>query len=127
MWGQPPSRPRLSGGPAVSSRKGVDQLWIAPGTQVKRKRVPHVSPPLRDIIERVRRLLHDQSRVFTDRRERLRAKEIAETKGALLCKPAPLGYSGSEALVVFSRNCPNNTLPILWEKNREWIPLFRRD
>jgi hypothetical protein len=69
----------------------------------------------------------DHSKVFTDHNERSRARDIAEGKGVLLCKPAPLGYSDSQALVVFSHNCPNNTLPILWEKNREWIPLFRRD
>lgn len=67
----------------------------------------------------------ERSKVFTDLDERLRARDIAEKKGSLLCKPAPLGYSDSQALVVFSHNCPNNTLPIIWEKNRDWVPLFR--
>ena len=80
-----------------------------------------------DSFDRSDACFSDQSKVFTDQHERLRAREIAESKGVILCKPAPLGYSDSQALVVFSHNCPNNTLPILWEKNRDWIPLFRRD
>ncbi len=69
----------------------------------------------------------DKSRVFMDPKERTKALEIAEKQGLILCKPAPLGYENSQALIVFSHNCPNNTLPILWEKSRTWVPLFRRD
>lgn len=69
----------------------------------------------------------EESCAFPDPVERLQAKEIARAKGMLLCKPAPLGFNDSQALVVFAHNCPNNTLPILWEKTKDWMPLFRRD
>lgn len=69
----------------------------------------------------------DKSKVFANQNERSRARDIAEAKGNVLCKPAPLGYNDSQALIAFSHNCPNNTLPIFWEKSREWAPLFRRD
>lgn len=46
----------------------------------------------------------------------------------------PLGYDNSQALIVFSHNTPNNTLPIIWaSSNNEslnkgyiWYPLWER-
>jgi len=37
-----------------------------------------------------------------------------------------LGYGNSQATVVFEQSCPDNTLPILWAKSRDWKPLFER-
>jgi len=41
-----------------------------------------------------------------------------------------LGWKGSEALISFHYNTPNNTLPIFWAQGRsngtEWQPLFPR-
>jgi hypothetical protein len=68
-----------------------------------------------------------ESRVFPDPHERLRAQDVAERIGLGLCRRDPLGFSNSQAMVVFSHNCPNNSLPILWERSANWIPLFRRD
>lgn len=39
---------------------------------------------------------------------------------------APFGYGKSESLVSFFHSTPNNTLPIIWGKNKNWEPLFPR-
>jgi hypothetical protein len=80
-----------------------------------------------DLFDESDKCFSPSSKVFPEPEDRNRAMEIAEQKGLQLCKPAPLGYGNSQALVVFSHNCPNNSLPILWEKTRDWMPLFRRD
>ena len=72
------------------------------------------------------RAFADTSEVFPDRRERERARQIAETKGVTIEKRQPLGFRGDQALVVFYQSCPNNTLPILWSRNKDWWPLFPR-
>lgn len=57
------------------------------------------------------------------------AKEIAKKYGYKLEKNYPLGFDNMELLIVFFDNCPNNTLPIIWDKNVKdpyWIPLFER-
>lgn len=59
----------------------------------------------------------------SDRRE---AKQIARRYGGKLDKKQPLGYRGSELLVVFHENCPNNSLPIIWKETKDWTPLFAR-
>ena len=67
------------------------------------------------------------------------AKKMAETIGRQLSKNMPLGYNNSEALVFFSHNSPNNSLPIFWADGKckileqqdeqtkvKWTPLFPR-
>jgi hypothetical protein len=73
------------------------------------------------------RCFSERSGIYSSENERMAATDIAYRKGVALCKQAPLGYGDCQALVVFSHNCPNNTLPILWDHGRHWTPLFRRD
>ena len=57
------------------------------------------------------------------------AKEEIEKIGRAIDKKRPLGYGQKGLLVVFSRNCPNNTLPLLHSSSRgdlDWQPLFER-
>ena len=50
--------------------------------------------------------------------------------GALLDTEHPLGFNDSGAMVGFSHNTPNNTLPIFWKRMSrgalKWRPLFER-
>lgn len=68
----------------------------------------------------------EESTVFPDPHERDRARQVAETKGVMLERKHPLGYADTQALVVFSQSCPNNTLPILWSRSSAWSPMFPR-
>ena len=57
------------------------------------------------------------------------AKELCQRLGINVDKSRPLGYEEQGLLIVFSRNCPNNTLPILHSSGRgeeRWKPLFER-
>ena len=72
------------------------------------------------------RAFSDRSRVFRDPHDRERAREVAERKGVVLSQEHPLGYLDSQALVVFSDHCPNNSLPILWSTKSDWPALFPR-
>ena len=59
--------------------------------------------------------------------ERDKAKLMVMDLGARVDKRHPLGYSGQGLLLTFSRNCPNNSLPILYRKGTaKWTPLFPR-
>lgn len=39
---------------------------------------------------------------------------------------APYGYDGSQSLISYFHCTPNNTLSIIWAKNKKWFPLFPR-
>lgn len=72
------------------------------------------------------RAFSEQSTIFNDPVERESAKQVAESKGVALEPRGPLGYANTQALLVFSQSCPNNSLPILWSRNGGWSPLFPR-
>ncbi len=70
---------------------------------------------------------------FPDSGRRNKIKKFALKYGNKLYPKGPLGYDGSEALIVFHHNVPNNTLPIIWagpanekEVTEPWHPLFER-
>lgn len=82
----------------------------------------HVCDPLTE----KDRAFSEESTLFVNADERSRAYDLAYRIGKDLEPDAPLGYNGSQALVVFDDSCPNNTLPILREKGKDWTPLFPR-
>ncbi len=70
---------------------------------------------------------------FKDTEERRKIKTFAKKYGNKLYPKGPLGYEGSQALIIFQHNVPNNTLPIIWagpsnekEPSEPWSPLFER-
>jgi hypothetical protein len=77
-------------------------------------------------------LLNETDKAFTldanwdSTEQRELAKSVAVEIGQKLDKRNPLGFGNSESLVVFEKSCPNNSLPILWNKAKDWIPLFER-
>ena len=61
--------------------------------------------------------------------EKNMAKTLARNLGARVQKRSPLGYAEQGLLLTFSRNCPNNTLPILHGNGRgetNWRAIFPR-
>jgi len=75
----------------------------------------------------------NKSICFPESETRYKIKKLALKYGNKLYPKGPLGYDGSEALIVFPHNVPNNTLPIIWagpsnekEATEPWNPLFER-
>jgi len=61
--------------------------------------------------------------------EMAKAKALCLKYGAKVAKRAPLGYEEDGLLFTFTRNCPNNTLPIIHagKSGKDgWNPLFKR-
>ena len=61
--------------------------------------------------------------------EKAKAKSMVRDLGVRVDKRRPLGYQDQGLLLTFSRNCPNNSLPILYgsgKGNNQWAPLFPR-
>ena len=61
--------------------------------------------------------------------EKEKAKSMVMNLGATVDKRRPLGYRGQGLLLTFTRNCPNNSLPILYGDGKgaaRWTPLFAR-
>ena len=61
--------------------------------------------------------------------EKEKAQAMILDLGARVDKRRPLGYKGQGLLLTFSRNCPNNSLPILFGTGKagsRWNPIFPR-
>ncbi|MFX0203649.1 MAG: ATP-binding protein, partial [Candidatus Hodarchaeota archaeon] len=82
----------------------------------------HICDPLDDSAK----CFSDNSIIFPDPNERIKAKEICYKHGIKLVRNAPLGYGDCQASIVFANTCPNNSLPILWKESKDWIPIFER-
>ncbi len=61
--------------------------------------------------------------------EKEQAKALCIKYGTRLSRKSPLGFQDEGLLITFTRNCPNNTLPVLHAEkagNEGWKPLFTR-
>ncbi|MCF8240759.1 MAG: ATP-binding protein [Melioribacteraceae bacterium] len=68
----------------------------------------------------------EENEIFENVSEMRRAESIMKKYGEKLIKNAPLGRNDNQLLIVFADNCPNNTLPIIHKKTKNWMPLFER-
>ena len=72
----------------------------------------------------------DNSNIWKSDDDKIQAKQICQSYGSKLSKRAPLGFKNQGLLLVFPRNCPNNSLAILHSKKSKagftWNPLFER-
>lgn len=92
----------------------------------KNKKIKNFNIKICDVLDESNRAFSENNELFKSSGERLKAHDLAFKFGERLEKNHPLGYSGSQSLVVFERSCPNNTLPIIWKEKNQWIPLFKR-
>lgn len=70
-----------------------------------------------------------ENSIWDDQNELQKAKDLCQSIGIDIDRRRPLGYGEQALLVVFPRNCPNNTLPIFHSRGRgesNWKPLFER-
>jgi hypothetical protein len=70
----------------------------------------------------------DNSIIYADPADRVRARNVMYSKGLLLWPACPLGYDGMELAVAFSHNTPDDSLPVIWKRMSDgsWNPLFER-
>jgi hypothetical protein len=79
-----------------------------------------------DLIGDEERCFSKKNTIFSNEQAREQAKSMLLDYSTKLWSKFPLGYNDGQCLVVFEYNCPNNSLPILWSTEKDWIPLFKR-
>lgn len=72
------------------------------------------------------KVFSENSNIFSNQYSLFEAKSLCEEIGKKLEKSQPLGFGNSQLAIVFPNNCPNNSLPILWKRTKNWYPLFER-
>lgn len=69
------------------------------------------------------------AQIWANLGEMFAAKDLCQRLGVSIDKHRPLGFKDQGLLLVFSRNCPNNSLPIIHSSGKPrsiWRPLFER-
>jgi len=82
-----------------------------------------------EVIDENHIAFNGQDGIWSSDSEKNIAKELIQDIGYSIQKNNPLGYGDGGLMVVFSRNCPNNSLPLLHssgKKESPWRPLFPR-
>lgn len=70
---------------------------------------------------------NNESMVFSYFNEHLEnAKTFCEYYGRVVKPNDPLGYNNGQFLFGFYYNTPDNTLPIFWAEDNDWIPIRKR-
>lgn len=76
------------------------------------------------------KIFSDKKLILNSKEERTLLRDKCYKYGDYLCENSrnikPLGYDNSQTLITFSYGTPNNTLPIIWWSNQNWIPLAPR-
>ena len=72
--------------------------------------------------------LGEGSRYFlpAEQADRVETFDTMSRYGERLFPGHSLGYKGSQLLIGFFYNVPDNTLPIIWADSDNWAPIFRR-
>jgi hypothetical protein len=117
------------------TRAGLRVEFIAaagfqPGVDKLEERLADLQLPVRvsvlEVLGDEDRCFHERSRIFPEPEEREFAKRLLMSIGRGLAPRSPVGFGDSQAVVVFSDSCPNNSLPVLWQEADNWKPLFPR-
>ena len=91
--------------------------------------VPNASVFISEILSAQHFAFHRDSDMWDSVAEMEEAKTLVGNLGGRVQPRAPLGYKGQGLLVTLWRNCPNNSLPILYGVGKgsdPWEPLFPR-
>lgn len=79
------------------------------------------------VLDESYRCFSNQSRFFDGDDIALKepCKIMSEHYGKMISK-IPLGFDNGQMMIGFHHNTPNNTLPIFWQENKGWVPMFKR-
>jgi hypothetical protein len=75
----------------------------------------------------------ENSIIYEDQAERLKAEDVFRSYGEKLCigdpeiDGFPLGYGDCQLTIIVYDNTPDNSLPVIWYPDKNWVPLFRRN
>ncbi|MEX2484177.1 MAG: hypothetical protein WED10_06450 [Brumimicrobium sp.] len=79
------------------------------------------------ILDDTEKCFSSSSRVFIDfSKHNARCKKFAHSYGKSIKTNHPLGYNDGQFLFGFFYNTPDNTLPIFWSQENNWIPIIKR-
>lgn len=100
-------------------------LATAPGFQHVDHRIPGLTVSFCEKLSEEYRIFGDDSIFFETAEDRQSCKSYLEN----LCHRKNIhvaGYQGLDFAVAFNHGAPDSCLPLFWEENANWTPLFKR-